>query len=260
VNEPNDKPTPPEEFRESELSSEMNVAQVHGSIMREREDPRDGYEPVPLWLVTLAMVLVFWSGLYLAYNSGGFREDVFNPALVSWTGGGVAADAGPPDPMVLGRRIYTQNCLVCHQASGQGVAKQFPPLVDSEWVLSREWHGDNHLVKLVLNGLQGHVVVKGESYNNVMTPWAQALNDDQIAAVLTYIRNEWGNSAPPITPEFVAKIRAETVDRKEPWTQPELQAIERVLISEVTTLEEAAQTEEDTTPPEAGEETTPPSA
>lgn len=220
---------PEEDFKESELASDMNVAKVHGSILRERAEPRDGYEPVPLWLITVFFTIIFWGGLYLALNSGGFRADVFDPTLVSWSGGGAAADAGPPDPMVIGKRVFTQNCVVCHQTTGLGVAGQFPPLAGSEWVVGGDWHGDNHLVKLMLQGLQGPIQVKGNTYNNVMPPWAQ-LTDEQIAAVLTYIRNEWGNAAPPIPPEFIAQIREETGARTEPWTQRELQAIPAVLV------------------------------
>lgn len=261
---PADAENPPheDEFRESELASEMNVARVHGSIMREREDPSDGYEPVPLWLVTLIMVVVFWSGMYLAFNSGGFRSDVFNPELVSWSGGGVAEDTGPPDPMVVGRKVFVKNCVVCHQSSGQGVPGQFPPLVDSEWVASEDWHGDNHLVQIVLHGLQGPVQVGGEAYNNVMTPWQDILGDEEIAAVLTYIRNDWGNEAPPITPEFVAAIRAEYEGRSAAWTQAELQEVDRKLMSEqLEAGEEAVEVEEatneaaDEAPSEAAEET-----
>lgn len=224
---------PAEDFREAELSSDMNVAQVHGSIMRERAEPRDGYEPISLWLITFCFGLIFWAGMYLVMNSGGFRADVYNTNLVAWDGAGAAAQAqGPPDPMVIGRRIYTQYCAVCHQPTGLGVSGQFPPLAGSEWVLSQDWHGDNHLVKIVLHGLQGPITVKGNPYNNAMAPWGGVLNDEQVAAVLTYIRNEWGNSAPPITPEFVAKVRAETEGRREAWTQKELQASPRILIEE----------------------------
>lgn len=230
VNIDDDNTPPAEEFREAELGSEMNVAKVHGSIMRERSEPRDGYEPISLWLITLAFALLFWGGMYLVANSGGFQASVFNTNLVAWDGSGAAADKGPPDPMVVGKRIYTQYCAVCHQTTGLGVAAQFPPLVDSEWVLSRDWHGDNHLVKLVLSGLQGPVTVKGAPYNNAMAPWGGVLKDDQISAVLTYIRNEWGNQAPPIPVEFVAKIREESGSRAEAWTQKELQTIDRVVV------------------------------
>jgi hypothetical protein len=65
-----------------------------------------------------------------------------------------------------------------------------------------------------------------------MAPWGKTLKDEQIAAVLTYVRNEWGNKAPPIPTEFVAKIREETKDRTDPWTQKELEAIGKELVSE----------------------------
>lgn len=205
----------------------LNVRDVHGAILREKDDPRDGYEPIPLWMVSFFMALVFWGGAYLAFYSGGFQADVFDPSRVSWSGGGAAADKGPPDPMVIGKRLYTANCVACHQATGQGVAGQFPTLVDSEWVLSRDWHGDNHLVKILLHGLQGPIQVKGNTYNGAMPPWKQ-LKDEQIAAILTYIRNEWGNSAPPITAEQVAKVREETAGQTEPYTQNQLKAIPAV--------------------------------
>ena len=212
---------------QSRLEGEgLNVRDVHGAILREKDDPRDGYEPIPLWLVSAFMALVFWAGAYLAFNSGGFQSDVYNPTQVSWTGGGGVAK-GPPDPMVVGKRLFTANCVACHQATGQGVAGQFPTLVGSEWVVGGDWVGDNHLVKILLHGLQGAIQVKGDTYNGAMPQWKQ-LKDDQIAMILTYIRNEWGNSAPPITAEQVAKVREETAAQTEPYTQNQLKAIPAV--------------------------------
>jgi mono/diheme cytochrome c family protein len=179
---------------------------------------------VPFWLIILSAVIIFWAGIHLALNSGGFRADVYNPSLVSWSGGGSGGPAVAPDPKVIGKRLYSQNCAVCHQGSGMGVAGQFPPLVASEWVVGGAWVGDNHLVKILLAGMQGPVQVKGNTYNNAMPPWAQ-LKDDQIAAILTYIRSEWGNAAPPITADYVKAVRAASADRKDPWTQKELKAI-----------------------------------
>jgi len=201
----------------------MNVARVHGSILREQKEPKDGYEPVPLWLLTLFFAIVFWAGLYLAYYSGDFRADVFNP-LHAAASAGAAEVAGPVDPRLVGKRVFTQNCVICHQATGLGVPGQFPPLAGSEWVLGGDWHGDNHLVKILLKGLQGPVQVKGSTFNNAMPPWAQ-LTDEQIAGVLTYVRSEWGNNAPPITVDFVKKIRDASTDRTEPWSMKDLQAI-----------------------------------
>jgi len=183
-----------------------------------------GSEPSPRplspWLVGAFMLSLFLGGLYLAFNSGGFRSDIYESDAVSWAGGGTQA-APPVDPKVVGKRLYSQNCVVCHQANGLGVAGQFPPLAGSEWVDFDAKHGENHLVMIMLNGHQGPMSVKGGSYNNAMPQWKQ-LTDEQIAAVLTYIRSDWGNNAPAIDPAFVAKVRGEHKDQSDPWTQAEL--------------------------------------
>ncbi len=227
--------TPQEEpFNESQPENDENIVKVHASIIREREEPRAGYEPIPLWLITVFFAIIFWAGIYLAYNSGGFSKEVYNPELVSWQGGGASVSV-PPDPKVIGKRLFTQNCVVCHQTSGLGVAGQFPTLVESEWVIDAgpdDWVGDNHLVRVLIHGLGGPVQVKGVTYNNAMPPWSQ-LKDDQIAAILTYIRSEWGNNEPPITSEYVQTIRELTKDRTEPWTQKDLKAIPPEKIQEL---------------------------
>jgi len=223
IDDPDNQHPRPDTFEANRESDDLNVRDLHGAILREKDDPRDGYEPIPLWLVSFFMALVFWGGAYLAFNSGGFESTVFNPSQVSWVGGGGAAKAAP-DPKVVGKRLFTANCVACHQATGLGVAGQFPPLVESEWVLTEGWHGDNHLIRVLLHGLQGPIQVKGATYNGAMPPWKQ-LKDDQIAAILTYIRSEWGNNESPITAEQVAKVREETAAQTEPSTQALLQAI-----------------------------------
>jgi mono/diheme cytochrome c family protein len=185
------------------------------------------------------MFLFFWAGMYLAYNSGGFKATVFDATVVSWSGGGSGTGPVSIDMKALGKKVFTQSCVICHQATGLGVPGQFPTLIGTEWVLSQDWHGDNHLVKQVLYGIQGPILVKGAPYNNAMAAWNQ-LSDQQIAAVLTYIRSEWGNDAPAITPEFVAKIRADTKPRTEAWTMPELKAIPKEMCSPSTSAPIAA--------------------
>lgn len=180
-------------------------------------------QPLSPWLVGTFMLALCWGGFYLAFNSGGFRQDVYESNAVNWAGGGAVA-AAPVDPKVVGKRLYSQNCIVCHQATGLGVAGQFPPLAGSEWVNSDAKHGDNHLVLLMLNGLQGPMQVMGSSYNNAMPQWKQ-LTDDQIAAILTYIRSDWGNKGVAVDPAYVAALRKEHADQNEPWTQAQLMAI-----------------------------------
>jgi mono/diheme cytochrome c family protein len=179
--------------------------------------------PISPWLVGAFIVAIFWGGFYLAFNSGGFRQDVYESNAVSWAGGGTQA-AAPVDPKVVGKRLYSQNCVVCHQANGQGVAGQFPPLAGSEWVNGSAKHGENHLILLMLHGHQGPMQVMGGNYNNAMPQWKQ-LSDDQIAAVLTYIRSEWGNKSDAVEPASVALLRKEHSAQSEAWTQAQLMSM-----------------------------------
>lgn len=219
-------PSPEEpDFRDHPTTEEISVQELHDPVIREHEEPRDGYEPINTWLIVLIWALALWAGLYLAYHSGGFRADVFDANRVAWDGGGPAQAAKPVDPLVAGKRIFTQNCVACHQSTGLGVPGVFPPLAGSDWVLGKDWQGDNHLVAVVLHGLSGPVTVKGAAFNNAMVPWAATLDDAKIAAVLSYVRHEWGNNGPPISPEFVAEIRKETSARTEPWTEAALRAL-----------------------------------
>ena len=109
-----------------------------------------------------------------------------------------------PSALALGKgkSIYTQYCLTCHQADGGGVDGLNPPLSKTDYVL-----GDKtRLVRVLLNGLQG-VDINGEPYNNVM-PSQDYLNDQQMADVLTFVRNSFGNKASAVTVGEVKAVRA----------------------------------------------------
>lgn len=101
-----------------------------------------------------------------------------------------------------GKTVYAQNCLSCHQADGGGVPNMNPPLIKTDYVLGDK----NRLIKIVLNGFNERVEIEGEMYNNVM-PALNHLTDKQIAAVLTYVRNNFGNKASAVTPVEVKKAR-----------------------------------------------------
>jgi mono/diheme cytochrome c family protein len=112
------------------------------------------------------------------------------------------AAAAPTALIAQGKTVYTETCLSCHQADGGGVDGLNPPLIKTSYVL-----GDKtRIVKVVLNGLQG-VDIDGEEYNNAM-PSYDFLTDQQIAAVLTYVRNSFGNKATAISAAEVKAIRA----------------------------------------------------
>jgi len=116
----------------------------------------------------------------------------------------------------LGKRLYS-NCMSCHQANGRGLPPVYPPLRGSEIV-----HGDPEtLAKILLHGLEGRIEVDGQVYNQVM-PAAPIRGDDEIAAVLTYVRSAWGNSGSAVDPALVAKVREDTKGRTRPFTAREL--------------------------------------
>ena len=101
-----------------------------------------------------------------------------------------------------GANLYIRYCLSCHQKDGSGVPNMYPPIQNSDWV-----NGDkNKLIKVLLNGLEGDIEVNGDQYNQVM-PKQNALTDAQIALLLTYIRQNFGNKASAVDPADVAKLR-----------------------------------------------------
>jgi len=105
--------------------------------------------------------------------------------------------------VIDGKSIYVKYCLTCHQADGGGVPNMNPPLIKTSYVL-----GDKtRLIKVVLNGFSENVDIDGESYSNVM-PAHDFLKDQEIAAVLTYVRKSFTNKAGPINTAQVKAVRA----------------------------------------------------
>ncbi|HEY6840270.1 MAG TPA: c-type cytochrome [Chthoniobacterales bacterium] len=183
--------------------------------VRDLSEPGKG--PVPIWLVGLIGFGIFWAGAYLFSFSGGFKADVFDFQPKFGVEGGAKV---APDPKVVGKALFSANCITCHQATGLGVPGQYPPLAGSEVALG---DATNHLIAIVLKGLQGPVVIEGKPFNNAMQAWEGQYTDSQLASILTYVRSDWGNNAPPITADMVKQIRDEFKDRKEQWTWPEIE-------------------------------------
>ena len=124
---------------------------------------------------------------------------------------------------VKGAEIYHRegHCGTCHQKDGLGLlAAKFPPLSKSKWVTDN----DERLIKITLNGLMGPMTVKGVQYDGTvpMTPFKGLLNDEEVAAVLTFVKNSFGNKGKPITPDMVKKVRAATKDKQGFWSPAEL--------------------------------------
>lgn len=109
--------------------------------------------------------------------------------------------------MEKGARVFSQTCFACHQAEGQGMPGIFPPLAKADYLMADK----QRAIRAVVRGLSGEITVNGQKYNGVMPP--VMLNDEQIAQVLTYVRNSWGNEGDIVTVEEVQKVHAESANQ-----------------------------------------------
>lgn len=220
---------------EADYTEGKDITHLH-AVVREKPEPKLEKQGVaslgtfPLWLVILCGVTIFWAGGYLFTFSGAFRSDVYNerrwePGMFFADAGGAgkAAESTEKTPIQLGEIYYKQNCATCHQANGQGVAGQYPPLAESEWVVGN----DKRLAAILLHGLSGPITIKGQkqSYSGVMQAWGSSLPDEKIAHILTYIRQAWDNKAAPVTPEMMGAARSDLGGTTGAMTEETLLAI-----------------------------------
>ncbi|MDB6024843.1 MAG: cycA 2 [Verrucomicrobiales bacterium] len=187
--------------------------------------PQVNDAPAPVIFFFLLAAGIFAAGLFIDQHGGGFNHKVYAPyhsydqvvAIQPVDEGGKLARKG--------QQIYSVACLPCHQANGTGVVGQNPPLAGSEWVLAAS---PERMIRIVLSGLVGPVKVKDAEYGAAaMPPWRDTYTDEDIAAVITFVRGnkDWGNKASAVKPADVKKIRDETESHKSSWTADELQSV-----------------------------------
>jgi mono/diheme cytochrome c family protein len=204
-----------------------DVHQVHSAIQREKREPRAGLEPLSIWLIAVYGLAIFFGGAYLGRFSGNFSGDSLDPALIP-----THKKSGPQGPgeqtqelsqADRGKKIFSANCAVCHQPSGQGAPGQgYPPLAGSEIVNG----GSRRPGMIVLKGLQGPITVKGMQFGTaVMQPWDKTLTDAKIADVLTYIRQEWGNKASAVSTAQITALRKELASHPESFVEADIKAV-----------------------------------
>jgi len=189
-------------------------------IASEAAEPTAGAAAVPILLLILPFLILYWGMIYFDHNGGWFSQQVYAPyhsvaelTLYQPPTGGL--------DLTRGKAMYENICGLCHNADGMGKPNQGPPFVGSEWVLG----SPKRLIRIPLVGLTGPIKVKDQEWNLAMPNMGAALSDDDLAAVLTYMRQSWGNKAPPITPEQVKAVKAELGNRTQPLTATELIAI-----------------------------------
>lgn len=185
----------------------------HRAQRREAPEPEEGDRGVPKLVIVWIVILLFWGTGYYAWQIGkpmlgGDSRSVPEQVVVNTEGGGNGIDGGA---------VYSANCSACHQATGMGIPGAFPPLAGSEWLLA----DPAIAVSIVHDGLQGAIEVAGTSYAGVMPNFSANLSNDEIAAVLTHIRSEWGNDAEAVETSLVDE-HVERFGERGPWSEEEL--------------------------------------
>lgn len=209
-------------------ATDESLLSVHDKFLARQPDEKAKYKLLPLNLLFIFSGLIFFAGTYLNRYAGMFDAKAFDEDAPHAVPGKAGAEpVVAVNPVELGKKLFNNAaCNTCHQSTGLGTPGAIPPLVASEWVTGSE----ERLIRIVLHGLQGPINVKGVAYNSAMPAFGKVAGsgynwtDEKVAAVLTYIRQEWGNQAAPITADKVSAIRTKEGDRK-PWSTAELEKL-----------------------------------
>jgi len=191
------------------------------SVAAEAAEPKAGGRTVPVWVFIMLFVILYWGMVYFDERGGWFNEQVYTPYRSIEQVTFYQPPSGGPD-LTRGKAVYENICGLCHNNDGSGKPGQAPPLAGSDWAQGNP----NRMMRIPLAGLSGAVKVKDQEWNLAMPAMGAALSDEDLSAVLTYIRSSWGNKATAITPDQVKAVRAQVGNRTQPWTVEELNAIQ----------------------------------
>jgi mono/diheme cytochrome c family protein len=194
-------------------------------------EPTASNHPIPIWLKVVVLVLLCWGIRYVYQFRGSFDPHVYLP----YRSLAEVIQMQPPrdaewDFFSEGERLFHGNCAICHMANGAGnPANGCPPLAGSEWVAAP---GAGRLVRIISKGLTGPIQVRDKVYDTgTMLAIGDQMPGDEhqkarnIAAIITFIRKNFGGGAGPVRPEQVAAIRAQIAGHSASFTPDELKSV-----------------------------------
>lgn len=183
-----------------------------GGVRDDSFIPYERQRGIPVIVYSVVLALAVWGTFTLftvsdepATASAGTRSGTHSGA----TG---ASDTSGRAVLSPGRELFEENCATCHQEDGIGIRGAVPPLAGSPFVTGNA----DVPVGIVLMGLSGPLTVDGRTFDGRMPTFRNALNDEQIARIVSFIRQAWGNDAGAVSPERVAELRQRLADRSAP--------------------------------------------
>jgi mono/diheme cytochrome c family protein len=206
--------------------SDETLLDSHEKLLGRQPDEGARYRLLPIGILFTLSGLILFSGTYLNRYTGHYSPTIFDENAKPTTGAAAEVKA---DPIAVGKAAFNGVCITCHQATGQGMPGIYPPLAGSEWVNGPA----ARVIRIVVYGLKGDVHVEGHDFNAAAMPVfgqqvtgsAYNWSDEKIAAVITYVRQEWGNKGGPVTADDVAAVHKAVGDRKE-MSESELNAVQ----------------------------------
>ena len=205
--------------------SDEGMLDLHEQVLGRHPDDGARYRLLPIGILFTLSGLILFAGTYLNRYTGHYSPLIFNE-----TAKPASTEAGPVkiDPLVLGKKQFDTVCVTCHQATGLGMPGIYPPLAGSEWVNG----SPERVIRIVLYGLKGDIHVENHEFNAAAMPVfgqvagsAYNWNDEKIAAVLSYVRQAFGNKSAPITTDQVAAAVHKAVGDRKEMSEAELEAV-----------------------------------
>jgi mono/diheme cytochrome c family protein len=211
-----------------DLEDSINVTEAHGLVVREaaaaareKRIAETGTEPITLWVLTACGVVAVIAGGILGSGGKLFAYDsTFRDGYVRTPAPGAAAQGPMPKEalaayMAKGSKIYSAKCNGCHGSDAKGDGANFPSLVGSEWALGET----ERFAMIILNGLQGPTS-NGKAYGAGMPAQGAGLMPEDLAGVMTYVRNNFGNSTGDVVTAEMAKAAMEISEKRAKAGQP----------------------------------------
>lgn len=185
-------------------------------------EPTATRSTVPMWIVVVTLLLLFVGFVFFDHHSGWFDANVYSPYASAEQLEAYQPKSGAAAVLAHGKLVFETYCGLCHGTDGLGKPGVAPPLAGSEWVNAK---GVSRLTHIPLMGLNGEIKVEGKDWTLNMAAMGAGLSDDDLAAVLSYIRGSWGNTGSAVSADDVKAVRTAIGKNPQPMSGDQMMAM-----------------------------------